>query len=52
MFDLRDDPFAKNDVAAANPDAVRDLHALLVRHLQEHRADAAIVDAWTERSAG
>jgi len=52
LFDLRDDPFAKNDVAAANPDAVRDLHALLVRHLQEHRADAAIVDAWTERSAG
>ncbi|MBN1670687.1 MAG: sulfatase-like hydrolase/transferase [Kiritimatiellae bacterium] len=46
LYDLRADPLAETNVAADNPAVCKELHGLLVRHLQEHGASEACVALW------
>ncbi len=48
LYDLVEDPFAKENLAAAHPDKVRELHGLLVEQLQAHKADETLVKAWRD----
>ena len=47
LYDLRTDPFAETDVAAANADVVVRLRAALADHLREHNASPSLIDCWT-----
>lgn len=50
LYDLRRDPLAGTDVAAAHPEACRDLHALLLEHLADADASEEVLALW--RSTG
>ena len=45
LYDIVDDPFTENDVAGANPDAIRDLRDGLVAHLRQHDASQGLIDS-------
>jgi len=46
LYDIAKDPLAADDVAAENPEALKELHELFLAHLREYGAADEVIEMW------
>ncbi len=46
LYNIKEDPHAKNNVAADNKSVLSEMHDRLIRQLEEHHADQGLIDGW------
>ena len=50
LYNLKEDPFAENDIAARHPEKLRELHDLLINELKDYGADQDLIDFWISQA--